>query len=197
MTNTARAAKIISDTLGVLGTSAENTAYKLAKAGLLAEERRIIRAADALDALDPEPKGGPWLRVNRDAVDTPEVKPGDRVTFESYQRKVLGTVTRCDENGVTIEEVKHDAPPRPTLVDLTPEERAACKWMQCDVGGGTHERGVIIDPLWTGRTGRVLWPGGDTDSEAADHITPRPDLPRMEWPANRTTPTITRKEDTE
>ena len=35
MTNIDHAAKIISDTLGVLTLSAENTAYKLAKEGLL------------------------------------------------------------------------------------------------------------------------------------------------------------------
>lgn len=38
MTNMYRATKIISDTLGVLTFSAENTAYRLAKAGLLAPD---------------------------------------------------------------------------------------------------------------------------------------------------------------
>lgn len=54
MTNTYRATKIISDTLGVLTTSAENTAYRLAKAGLLAPEPRIIRTREELAALDPD-----------------------------------------------------------------------------------------------------------------------------------------------
>lgn len=45
-----------------------------------------------------------WIWVNRDAVNTPEVKPGDHVTFEAFGQKVLGTVTRWDDDGITISE---------------------------------------------------------------------------------------------
>ena len=40
----------------------------------------------------------------REAVTTPEVGLGDRVTFEAFGRRVLGTVTRCDKDGITIRE---------------------------------------------------------------------------------------------
>ena len=43
-----------------------------------------------------------WL--NRNDRDASEVRLGDRVTFEDFGRKVLGTVTRCDEDGITIRE---------------------------------------------------------------------------------------------
>lgn len=62
MTTTDRAAKIVSDTLGVLTFSAENTAYRLAKAGLLTPEPQIIRTREELANLDPDTvliTGGP------------------------------------------------------------------------------------------------------------------------------------------
>ena len=140
---------------------------------------------EARDALNPEPKGGPSLWINPDAVDTPEVKPGDRVTFDALGWKAIGTVTRCDENGVTIRE-ERPAPPRPTLADMTPDERDECRGMQADLAQG--DRVVILDghPGLAGRV-RVLEASLDTFRPTPKEVTPRPDLPRMEWPANRTT----------
>lgn len=64
MTNTYRATKIISDTLGVLTTSAENAVYRLADAGLLAPEPQIIRTREELADLDPDTllteRSGAW-----------------------------------------------------------------------------------------------------------------------------------------
>ena len=54
MNNIDRATKIISDTLGVMTFSAENSAYRLAKAGLLAPEPQIIRTREELVDLDPD-----------------------------------------------------------------------------------------------------------------------------------------------
>lgn len=173
----------------------------------------------------------------REAVTTPEVGLGDRVTFEACGRRVLGTVTRCDKDGITIREespyalsaaapepqsattpkdtpmtdqmipadkvraVLDDpamsaadvvevirellpAPPRPTLAELTDEERAACLRMQCDTAPNRSVRGFIAD----------IYPGGcrvierDTwewRSCSDDMVTPRPDLPRMAWPGDK------------
>lgn len=64
MTNTYRATKIISDTLGVLTTSAENAAYRLAKAGYscpttCARNEREKRGSRAT------PNGTTWAGVAR------------------------------------------------------------------------------------------------------------------------------------
>ncbi|QDH93765.1 hypothetical protein HWC36_gp54 [Corynebacterium phage StAB] len=76
------------------------------------------------------------------------------------------------------------APPRPTLADMTDEERAACLRMQCDTAPNRSVRGFIAD----------VYPGGcrvierDTwewRSCSDDLVTPRPDLHRMEWPADK------------
>ena len=48
------------------------------------------------------PQEGSWIWINPDADDNPKVKPGDHVTFEAFGRRVFGTVTRCDEDGITI-----------------------------------------------------------------------------------------------
>lgn len=73
---------------------------------------------------------------------------------------------------------------RPTLADMTDEERAACIRMQCDTGPNRSVRGFIAD----------VYPGGcrvierDTckwRSCSDDLVTPRPDLPRMEWPSDK------------
>ena len=50
------------------------------------------------------PKEGRLAWLNPAAEDNPEVKLGDRVTFEAFGRKVLGTVTRWDDDGITIRE---------------------------------------------------------------------------------------------
>ena len=50
------------------------------------------------------PKDGSWIWLNRDADDNPKVKLGDRVAFEAFGRKAIGTVTRCGEDGITIRE---------------------------------------------------------------------------------------------
>ena len=72
-------------------------------------------------------------------------------------------------------------PPRPTLADMTDEERAACTGMQADEATG--ERVVIIDG--TDRPdGRVEVLHGEiyVYYPFATNITPRPDLPRLKWP---------------
>lgn len=72
---------------------------------------------------------------------------------------------------------------RPTLADMTPEEREACQWMQADIIGGD-------EPLVITRIDRTDWSAvildrnGRLDGVPAGAVTPRPDLPRLEWPGD-------------
>ncbi|KGF17382.1 hypothetical protein [Corynebacterium freneyi] len=75
-------------------------------------------------------------------------------------------------------------PPRPTLADMTSNERIATRWTQADVQG-QRGRAVIIAPLWDSRTARVMWDDGETTEEAVNAVTPRPDLPPLEWPGDQ------------
>lgn len=73
------------------------------------------------------------------------------------------------------------APQRPTLADMTPEERAACKWMQSDV----EDRGVryvIANPHDAEGDAALVDPDGEIEWFSPERVTPRPDLRRMAWP---------------
>ena len=73
------------------------------------------------------------------------------------------------------------APPRLTLADLTMPGRRACNWMQCDVEGQDGEW-MIIDPFDDEDHAHVVGRRrGNMRIFQAKHVTPRPDLPRMEW----------------
>lgn len=71
--------------------------------------------------------------------------------------------------------------PRPTLADMTDEERAECQWMQADVydtkaGGEWVIRDSHVNTVnLVSRSGKCL-------TAAPKDVTPRPDLPRLEWP---------------
>lgn len=69
-----------------------------------------------------------------------------------------------------------------TLADMTEQERDDCQWMQAD----TEHKGrvVILDPCWKDGSARLLCPSGFIDPNPTEweKVTPRPDLPRMEWP---------------
>lgn len=72
-------------------------------------------------------------------------------------------------------------PPLPTLADMTPEEREACQWMQAQTW---HEVGIIVwmDEL-TEIAQLITRVNGVLERKFKD-ITPRPDLPRLEWPGS-------------
>ena len=72
-------------------------------------------------------------------------------------------------------------PPRPTLADMTDDERDECQWMQADLKDAAI-RVVIVNPCWEDGTARVMWPGGFIEEADWERVTPRPNLPRMEWP---------------
>lgn len=57
------------------------------------------------------PKECSWVWLNRDADNNPKVKLGDLVAFEALGRRVFGTITQCDEDGVTIREELSDPDP--------------------------------------------------------------------------------------
>ena len=76
------------------------------------------------------------------------------------------------------------SPPRPTLADMTNEERAACQWMQADVAD--HDtRYVIANPHDRHGEAALIAADGQIDWILPEYVTPRPDLPRMEWPGDQ------------
>lgn len=78
-------------------------------------------------------------------------------------------------------------PPRPTLADMNEEERRASRWDQADVAN-VEARPVIVNPHWQDGIARVMWPGGIIERAGWEKVTPRPDLPRMEWPGDTPAP---------
>ena len=108
-------------------------------------------------------------------------------SIESATNSVESTTNPWSDRALAAARVILNAiptPPRPTLADMTPKERVACRWMQCDVEG-EDARAVIINPHWEDGSARVLWPGGIIEQIGWGRVTPRPDLPRMEWPGNK------------
>lgn len=81
---------------------------------------------------------------------------------------------------------------RPTMADMTPEERAACQWLQADVKG-EDSRVVIVNTNWINGSARIMRPTTRMAAVPWERVTPRPDLPRMMWPGDtpHTGPTVT------
>ena len=75
-------------------------------------------------------------------------------------------------------------PTLPTLADMTYDERDACQWMQAEVKG-RKTRVVIVNPCWKDGGARVMWLHTRMGVVPWGNITPRPDLPRMEWPGDQ------------
>lgn len=73
-------------------------------------------------------------------------------------------------------------PTPPTMADMTDEERAACQWMQADVG---VERRIIVRVMDVEEGAVTLVESGDTVVCPHSSVTPRPDLPRLEWPGDQ------------
>ena len=76
------------------------------------------------------------------------------------------------------------APPLPTLADVTLDERAECRWMQCDVEGRSR-RYVIANPHENDGEVTLIDSDGGIDWVFPEYVTPRPDLPRMTWPGDK------------
>lgn len=75
-------------------------------------------------------------------------------------------------------------PPRPTLADMTLDEQDECTGMQADLAQG--DRVVILDgtPDAAGLV-QVLEKSLDVYRAYPAEVTPRPDLPRLEWTGNQ------------
>lgn len=69
--------------------------------------------------------------------------------------------------------------PRPSMAEMTEEERAECRWMQCDAGP-YGRRGLIVKvKYWSVYV--VDKETGTYSDYTPDLVTARPDLPSMEW----------------
>lgn len=92
-------------------------------------------------------------------------RPGASNTAEkAVARVVIGTVPEQ----------------RPTLADMTPEKREECRWMHADTE--KWGRVVIVDPCWKDGNACVA---GVTVPVPWKSVTPRPDLPRLEWSGDK------------
>ena len=76
------------------------------------------------------------------------------------------------------------APPRPTLADMCDEERAACQWMQADVENRSV-RYVIVNPYDAEGDAALAPADGGIEWFSPERVTPRPDLPLMEWTGSK------------
>lgn len=72
-------------------------------------------------------------------------------------------------------------PPRPTLAGIPRKERDGYRWMQADVKGRSARYVIATPSDRNGLAGLVSADGG-IEWTYPERITPRPDLPRMEWP---------------
>ena len=97
---------------------------------------------------------------------------------------VRGTEEEYTRHFVALLEALLPPPPRPTLADMTPQERAACQWMQADVEG-RNTRYVIANPDGGDGEASLIDSDGKIDWVFLEYVTPRPDLPRLEWPSDQ------------
>lgn len=98
----------------------------------------------------------------------------DRIFYEELRATIRDAVASYLDM-YTDEELRELAteslfpPKRPTLADMSDDERAMCAWMQADLPDGSR---VILD-----RNGRA-------DGVPDDRVTPCFDLPRLAWPGD-------------
>ena len=113
--------------------------------------------------------------------------PADKVReiLEEWER--IKEYADWDDLDTLVKDIRDLLPrrrPRPTLADMTTQERTRCRWMQADVEE-CSTRCVIANPYWDDGTAHVLWPGGFMGEINWKSITPRPDLQRLEWPGDK------------
>jgi hypothetical protein len=72
--------------------------------------------------------------------------------------------------------------PRPTLAEMPPEERGACRWMQADTAGSSDT--CVLFVIGTG-SAKGIAKDGRVTTGPHECFTPRPDLPRLEWPGDK------------
>ena len=111
----------------------------------------------------------------------------DRTFTATELREVLGGEGTAADKVQALHELIL-FPSRPTLADMTAEEREACQWMQADVYDTEGEWVIRESPhsnavQLVNRAGKCL-------TVAAKDVTPRPDLPRLEWPGDTSEPAL-------
>ena len=119
--------------------------------------------------------------------------------FTAEQREIIETMFHHASVGEFLEGMSHYVrdledllpnPPLPTLKDMTEEERHACRWMQADVDGITG-RWLILNPYDEDGDVEVVLESGRKEYFSPDRVTPRPDLPRLEWSDKKPDPAPT------
>ena len=130
---------------------------------------------------------------------TPDVTDDERrlarkwaESIESTTNSAESTTNPWSDRAIAAARVILDTvptPPPPTLADITEEERAACKWMQADVKNH-RERYVIATPDDNDGEVALIDSDGGIDWIFPEYVTPRPDLPRMEWPGDTPSPAL-------
>lgn len=122
--------------------------------------------------------------------DQPHTIPADKVRDlrDQYARLIedAGTKEAQAYYGHVVDDLDAllPAPTLPTLADMTPHERHACRWIQADVDGITG-RWLILNPYDEDGDVEVVLESGRKEYFSPDRVTPRPDLPRMEWPGGK------------
>lgn len=112
-----------------------------------------------------------------------------RLAYEWASHVLNGPLTYAPDQTLAVARVLNALLPEPllpTLADMTDDARAACQWFQADVE--TRGRAVIIVPNVSGRRTMTLNRRGHVAYEDHTNVTPRPDLPRLEWPSDTPTP---------
>ena len=111
--------------------------------------------------------------------------PADKVRDlrDQYARLIedAGTKQAQAYYGHVVDDLEALLPPRPTLADMTPEERPAFQWVQADVEG-RNTRYVIANPDGGDGEATLIDSDGEIDWVFLEYVTPRPDLRRMEFP---------------
>lgn len=113
----------------------------------------------------------------------------NRFSADKVQKIVNNHLMEADEKVAKIKAML-SAPKRPTLADMDEKERAASQWMQADVAN-LGERHVIAVPCDDNDDMAGLISADELASVNGgirwmhpENVTPRPDLPRLEWPGD-------------
>ena len=115
-----------------------------------------------------------------------ELHPEDVEHARAYVQDCLDA-TYAPDRTLAVARVLHallPTPPRPTLADMTYQERAACQWMQCDVIGFRGKYALVSPSDWEGDA-VLLGREGEVHYEDSAMVVPRHDLPRLTWPGDQ------------
>lgn len=96
-------------------------------------------------------------------------------------RSILDNRAMRDEEKIAGIKAMLLAPKRPTLAEMSIEDRETCRWMRADVAG-TSTRYMIADPRDEDNDAAILFSeDGQPEWVFPEYVTPRPDLPRLTW----------------